>query len=112
MSLLISQPQFAAATVILITEHAVAVSLKDETPDPVQACIWGYIYGLQERHPGRIVLVDADADGAGEDEEKIGGAIPAGAALMSGEPRLALRKGAVLVPRLARVSTWAAVRPM
>ena len=46
VALLISQPQFAAATVILITEHAVAVSLKDETPDPVQACIWGYIYGL------------------------------------------------------------------
>ncbi|MDT7845854.1 type I polyketide synthase [Streptomyces justiciae] len=66
-----------------------------DDPDPAEAAVAGLVRSAQSEHPGRIVLVD-----------RCGGpASPADleAALRTGEPQVALRDGAVLVPRLTAV---------
>ncbi|MFI0809396.1 SDR family NAD(P)-dependent oxidoreductase [Streptomyces echinatus] len=79
---------------LLLTRGAVAVGEEDVT-DLAGAAVWGLVRAAQGEHPGRFVLVD-DAGG------DAGAAVAAAAA--SGEPQLALRDGAVRVPRLARTT--------
>ncbi|MFJ5546226.1 type I polyketide synthase [Streptomyces sp. NPDC093225] len=67
--------------------------------DPVHAAVRGLLRSAQAEHPGRLLLLDTDGT-----EESLR-ALPAAlaAARAAGEPDLALRAGAALVPRLARV---------
>ncbi|HEU5269658.1 MAG TPA: beta-ketoacyl reductase, partial [Jatrophihabitans sp.] len=68
------------------------------TTGPVMTggAVWGLIRAAAAEHPGRFALVDSDSDASG--------AWPAVAALLAaGEWQLAIRDGAVLVPRLAPV---------
>ncbi|AXB48347.1 hypothetical protein A4R43_07910 [Amycolatopsis albispora] len=58
------------------------------------AAVWGLVRSAQTEHPGRFVLVDLDEGDAD--------LLPA--AIASGEPQLAIRAGAVEVPRLARAT--------
>lgn len=58
--------------------------------------MWGLARSAQTEHPGRIVLVDTDGH---EESERV-----LAAAVATGEPQLALRAGAVHVPRLTRTS--------
>jgi acyl transferase domain-containing protein/NADP-dependent 3-hydroxy acid dehydrogenase YdfG len=76
-----------------------AVALEGETPDIAQAAAWGLARSVQSEHPGRIVLVDLDDDGAD---------VPWNALLAADEPQLAVRAGQVSAPRLARVPAVAA----
>ncbi|MFF5498419.1 SDR family NAD(P)-dependent oxidoreductase [Streptomyces aquilus] len=72
---------------LILTHHATG-----DDPDPAEAAVAGLVRSAQSEHPGRIVLVD-----------RCGGpASPADleAALRTGEPQVALRDGAVLVPRM------------
>ncbi|HWM07203.1 MAG TPA: SDR family NAD(P)-dependent oxidoreductase [Actinophytocola sp.] len=62
--------------------------------DLAGAAVWGLVRSAQTEHPDRFTLVDLD--GTDESEQ----ALPA--ALAGGEPQLAIRAGAVTVPRLAR----------
>ncbi|WP_449344028.1 SDR family NAD(P)-dependent oxidoreductase [Streptomyces pactum] len=89
------------AELVLVTRHAVAVG--EETPDVAQAAVWGLVRSAQSEHPGRIRLLDL---GAGEPVP----AVPPAA----DEPQLAVRNGAVLAPRLARLDAPAAggARPL
>ncbi|WP_308409074.1 SDR family NAD(P)-dependent oxidoreductase [Streptomyces sp. AC558_RSS880] len=87
------------ATLVVVTRGAVAVG--DEVPDAVQAAVWGVVRAAQSERPGRLLLVDVDADGEQE----------WGALLALDEPQLAVREGRVLVPRLARVPGGPANRP-
>ncbi|MFE2753905.1 type I polyketide synthase [Actinosynnema sp. NPDC059335] len=65
------------------------------TRDPVHhAAVWGLVRSAQSEHPGRFVLVEHDG------HADSWAALPG--ALGSGEPQVALREGAVLVPRLVR----------
>ncbi|MFB9904377.1 SDR family NAD(P)-dependent oxidoreductase [Allokutzneria oryzae] len=80
--------QSAADELVVITSGAVA----DAAPDPEAAAIWGLVASAQAEHPGRFVLADVDDSSAS--------ALPG--ALATGEPRVALRGGEVLVPRLVR----------
>ncbi|MER5853572.1 type I polyketide synthase [Streptomyces sp. NPDC002012] len=82
--------QFADARLVVVTQGAVFC----ESPDPVQAAVWGLVRTAESENPGRFVLVDAD--GAQEP------LLPA--VVASGEPQAAVRAGEVFVPRLARVS--------
>ncbi|MFF4528964.1 SDR family NAD(P)-dependent oxidoreductase [Streptomyces sp. NPDC001407] len=63
-------------------------------PDLAGAAVAGLVRSAQSENPGRIVLVETDGTPAAEE------LLPA--ALAVGEPHLAVRDGAVHVPRLAR----------
>ncbi|MFG2910143.1 type I polyketide synthase [Kitasatospora sp. NPDC048286] len=62
--------------------------------DPAQSAVWGLARAAQAEYPDRIVLADLDGEDASWQ------ALPA--ALAGGESQLALRDGALLLPRLAR----------
>ncbi|MFH9735982.1 SDR family NAD(P)-dependent oxidoreductase [Streptomyces sp. NPDC017260] len=70
-----------------------AIVTRDAPDDPALASLRALVRSAQAENPGRFVLVGADHD-VPEHELR--------AALSCGEPQLALRDGAVLVPRLAR----------
>ncbi|MFD9130758.1 beta-ketoacyl reductase, partial [Kitasatospora sp. NPDC059571] len=89
----------ADARLVVLTRGAVAVGDDEDLTDPVHAPVWGLLRSAQSENPGRIVLVDLD-----EDADSLR-ALPA--ALASGEPQLAVRRGTVQVPRLARVPVTA-----
>ncbi|MFG3142842.1 type I polyketide synthase, partial [Streptomyces sp. NPDC048211] len=76
---------------VVLTHHAVTTG-PDDVQDLVPSPVWGVIRAAQSENPGRITLVDLDAEPASLN------ALPA--ALTAGEPQLALRNGAVRVPRL------------
>ncbi|MET8831989.1 SDR family NAD(P)-dependent oxidoreductase [Streptomyces sp. NPDC004610] len=97
---------------VLVTRGAVATGPADAAPDPGQAAVWGLVRSAQAEHPGRLVLVDGepggDTDtGTGAD----GSAWAAAAASATGEPRLAVRAGRLLAPRLASVSGQSTLVP-
>ncbi|GAA2697881.1 type I polyketide synthase [Actinoplanes palleronii] len=73
---------------VIVTERATA-----DDPDPAAAAVWGLLGSAQSEHPGRITVVDlcgAPASAA---------VLPQAAELT--EPRVAVRNGAILAPRLA-----------
>ncbi|WP_024802961.1 type I polyketide synthase [Nocardia sp. BMG51109] len=79
--------------VFIVTERAAAVGA--EAPDVAQATVWGLVHSAQSEHPGRFRLVDVDGADTAPDW---------GALVDLDEPRLAVREGRVLAPRLARAS--------
>jgi acyl carrier protein len=64
--------------------------------DLAAAPAWGLARAAEAENPGRFVLVDTDGDAAS--------AAVLDAALASGEPEIAIRKGELLVPRLRRAA--------
>ncbi len=86
----------------LVTRGAMRARPGDR-PDPEAAAQWGLVRSAQSEHPGRFVLVDLDL---GDGDEDL-----AAAALVAGEPQVAIRDGAALVPRLVRVSADAIPPP-
>ncbi|MEU4997064.1 type I polyketide synthase [Streptomyces sp. NPDC021622] len=88
----LTNAQLPDTRLALVTRSAVAVRPGDE-PDPALAPVWGLVRSAQAEHPGKFALVDLDAD-AGEPD--------LAAALTLGEPQVAVREGALLVPRMTR----------
>ncbi|WUV56731.1 type I polyketide synthase [Amycolatopsis sp. NBC_01480] len=82
-------------SLLVVTRGAVAAE-EGENPDPVGAAVAGLVRSAQAEHPGRIALVDL---GPGTPTGRTLAAVSA-----SDEPQVALRSGAVLVPRLARAA--------
>ncbi|MTD58857.1 type I polyketide synthase, partial [Amycolatopsis pithecellobii] len=74
-------------------DAVLVVQTRDRARDPEAAAVWGLVRSAQTEHPGRLVLVDSDDDGPDAVER----------ALATGEPQVALRDGALFVPRLARL---------
>ncbi|WP_342750354.1 SDR family NAD(P)-dependent oxidoreductase [Pseudosporangium ferrugineum] len=72
---------------VVVTERATGPD-----PDPAAAAVWGLVGSAQAEHPGRYALVDL----CGTPESAA--ALPR--ALTLAEPRLAIRGGTVLAPRL------------
>ncbi|MEU1133259.1 SDR family NAD(P)-dependent oxidoreductase [Streptomyces sp. NPDC005900] len=87
-----------ASRLVVVTRRAVAVELGDDV-DLAAATVWGLLRPTQTEHPGRIVLVDADADDV-ESAEPATDVLARALAL--GEPQVALRDGTPYVPRLTR----------
>ncbi|HZB50021.1 MAG TPA: type I polyketide synthase, partial [Mycobacteriales bacterium] len=87
----------AGSRLAVLTRGAVAVG--GEAPDLAQAAVWGLLRSAQSEHPGRFVLVDADADD-----------VDWGAVVGSEEPQLAVRAGRLLAPRLGRAPSGPARR--
>ncbi|MGA6170674.1 SDR family NAD(P)-dependent oxidoreductase [Streptomyces sp. NPDC012600] len=90
----LADERFAEARLALLTRDAVRTGPVDRPVDPAQAALWGLVRSARAEHPGRFVLVDAA--GTAEPEDLLPGALAAG------EPELALRTGAPLLPRLVR----------
>ncbi|GAB1511634.1 SDR family NAD(P)-dependent oxidoreductase [Actinophytocola sp. KF-1] len=61
------------------------------------AAVWGLVRSAQTEQPDRFTLIDTDVDDID-------------AALASGEPQVAVRKGSILVPRLAKAAVPASDR--
>ncbi|MET8546562.1 type I polyketide synthase, partial [Kitasatospora sp. NPDC004799] len=91
----LADERFEAARLVVLTRGAVATGPDEDVTALAQSPVWGLVRSAQTENPGRLVLVDVDG-GAGS-----AAVLPA--ALATGEPQLALRAGAVLAPRLARV---------
>ncbi|MFF2851894.1 SDR family NAD(P)-dependent oxidoreductase [Streptomyces sp. NPDC058001] len=86
---------------VVVTRGAVSTGADDDVRDPAHAPVWGLVRSAQAEHPGRFVLVDVDVDeGEGDGWDAL---LPA--ALAVGEPQVAVRGGALLVPRLVRTSS-------
>ncbi|WP_323139142.1 SDR family NAD(P)-dependent oxidoreductase, partial [Streptomyces platensis] len=90
----------AASTLVVLTRGAVAVADPAEVTDPAAAAVWGLVRTAQTEHPGRLVLLDADAWQMRS----------VAAALAAGEPQAAVRGSRVFAPRLKRSVPSAAER--
>jgi polyketide synthase 12/candicidin polyketide synthase FscB len=90
------------AKLLLVTENAVAVG-GGEALNLAQAALIGLVRCAQAEHPGRFGVVDLDGHEAGA------GSLYG--ALASDEPELALRKGSLYAPRLARLRPESHVSP-
>ncbi|MFD4659407.1 SDR family NAD(P)-dependent oxidoreductase [Kitasatospora sp. NPDC058444] len=73
---------------VVRTRGAVAAVPGDAVSDPEASAVWGLVRSAQSEHPGRFVLVDADE-------------LPEGLSV-GDEDQVAVRGGAVYVPRLVR----------
>ncbi|MEU1621444.1 type I polyketide synthase, partial [Streptomyces sp. NPDC005722] len=100
----LADDRFAASRLVVVTRGAAATAPDGDTTgdtvgvdDLAAATVWGLLGSAQTENPGRIALVDIDADGHDSTRQALQ------AALTSDEERFALRGGTVLVPRLARV---------
>ena len=94
--------RLAEARLLVVTDRAVAVT-SDEAPNLAQAALLGLLRSAQAEHPGRFGLIDlCDEDTSLDTLYK---------ALASEEPELAIRRGALRAPRLARAKAGADVSP-
>jgi acyl transferase domain-containing protein/acyl carrier protein/thioesterase domain-containing protein len=99
----LADERLTAARLVLMTTRAVATD--GGAPDDLAAAAaCGLVRSAQAESPDRIVLLDGDG------EDASWAALPA--ALAVGEPQLALRDGALLAPRLARVGADALGQPV
>uniref|UniRef100_UPI002A808C3C SDR family NAD(P)-dependent oxidoreductase n=1 Tax=Streptomyces sp. CRN 30 TaxID=3075613 RepID=UPI002A808C3C len=89
---------------LAVVTRAGAVVAPGERPEPGQAAVQGLIRTASSEHPGRFLL--ADLDGAPESAAALPAAVAG--AVAADESALALRSGAVFVPRLGRASTTGA----
>ncbi|MDN0195768.1 type I polyketide synthase [Streptomyces sp. S.PNR 29] len=86
--------RLATVPLVVATAHAVGTSPEDPVTGLGSAALWGLVRSIQSENPGRFVLLDLD--GAPESVRAVPGAVAAR------EAEIALRRGAGLVPRLAR----------
>ncbi|TDC77735.1 type I polyketide synthase [Actinomadura sp. 7K507] len=86
-----SDERFAASRLAIVTRGVA------ETADPAQTAVWGLVRAAEAENPGRFALVHLDPAATSHAD------VPE-ALRRAGEPELAVRDGAVLVPRLASAS--------
>jgi acyl transferase domain-containing protein/acyl carrier protein len=91
------EPGLGDSRLALITRGAQA-TVEGEDADPAAAALWGLVRSAQAEHPGRFSLIDL---GAGEEP---GPGLAAALAVAAEEPQLALRGGALRLPRLAPIA--------
>ncbi|MFF2612039.1 type I polyketide synthase [Kitasatospora sp. NPDC058046] len=109
----LAEDRLAGSRLVLVTRGAVAVRPGETVRDLAQAAVWGLVRTAQVEHPGRFTLVDlAPGTTVPEGTPTIEGApeVPA-AVLTPEENQLAVRDGAVLVPRLVSAVGDPALRP-
>jgi len=99
----LAEERFADSRLVFLTAGAIATGAGDEAPGLGQAPVWGLIRCAQNEHPGRFGLLDLDGAEAST--------LALGRALALVEPQLALREGALLVPRLRRAAPPPATEP-
>jgi acyl carrier protein len=90
----LASERLGAARLVLVTHGAVGTRADEPPRDLPHAAVWGLVRSAQTENPDRFVLIDID------DHEASRRALPS--AFASGEPQIAVREGALRVPRLAR----------
>ncbi|WP_421109827.1 SDR family NAD(P)-dependent oxidoreductase [Streptomyces sp. NEAU-S77] len=95
----LTDERFGTARLVIATRGAIAATPEDPPADLTTAPLWGLVRAAQAEHPERILLLDLDDDTASRHALRT--ALPA--AVAAGETELAVRAGAVRVPRLVRV---------
>ncbi|HZN17104.1 MAG TPA: SDR family NAD(P)-dependent oxidoreductase [Micromonosporaceae bacterium] len=98
----LADDRLTGSRLVVLTAGAVATGAGDHLPGLVHAPAWDLVQDAQRRHPGRLLLADMDAG----DPDLWPVAVQA--ALSGDEPRVAVRNGQVLVPRLRRLPAPAA----
>ncbi|MEV7045355.1 type I polyketide synthase [Amycolatopsis sp. NPDC051061] len=91
----LASERFAGSRLVFVTRGAIATRVGEGITDLATAAVVGLVRSAQSENPGRFVLVDLD------DREVSYAALPS--AVACGEPHVAVRIGAIQVPRLARV---------
>ncbi|MFE2540070.1 SDR family NAD(P)-dependent oxidoreductase [Actinacidiphila glaucinigra] len=99
----LADERFAESRLVFVTRGAVAAVPGDEVADLVHAPVWGLVRSAQSENPGRFGLIDLE----GEVDRDV-----VASALASGEPEVAVRAGAFLVPRLMRAVTEPEAEPL
>ncbi|HEX2133070.1 MAG TPA: type I polyketide synthase [Actinophytocola sp.] len=89
----LADERFASARLAVVTTGAVHTGAGDRLTDLPAAAVWGMVRAAEAENPGRFQLADVPP---GTDPRDLA------AALATGEPELALRDGALLIPRLRR----------
>nr|QGA89385.1 type I polyketide synthase [Streptomyces conglobatus] len=98
----LADDRFASSRLALVTRAAVATERGEHVTDLANAPAWGLLRSAQSEHPGRFVLLDLD----GQD-----GSYPMlPAALALDEPQIAVRRGTLRAPRLARATSETGTR--
>ncbi|GAB3152788.1 type I polyketide synthase [Amycolatopsis stemonae] len=95
----LASERFAGSRLVFVTRGAIATRVGEGITDLATAAVVGLVRSAQSENPGRFVLVDLD------DREVSYAALPS--AVACGEPHVAVRIGAIQVPRLARVPATA-----
>nr|WP_268251644.1 type I polyketide synthase [Streptomyces xanthochromogenes] len=97
----LADERFADCRMVVVTSGAIATTSDEDVTDLAAAPVWGLVRSVQSEHPDRLVLVDLDSDATGAasagDHRH-----PLTAAMATGEPQIAVRKGELRAPRLAR----------
>ncbi|MEU7146390.1 type I polyketide synthase [Nocardia sp. NPDC046473] len=89
--------EFDPCRLVVLTRGAVAVGADEDVIDLAGSAVWGLVRTAQTENPDRFLLVDADLDAVAA------GAVDSAAAC--GEPQVAIRGGALSVPRVHRSPT-------
>jgi acyl transferase domain-containing protein/D-arabinose 1-dehydrogenase-like Zn-dependent alcohol dehydrogenase/acyl carrier protein len=88
----LAEESLSDCRLVLLTSGAVTTSVGADLPGLSDSAVWGLIQSAQTENPDRFVLVDHDGERASWEALQ--------RALTHGEPRVALRQGTVLVPRI------------
>ncbi|MFI0193111.1 polyketide synthase dehydratase domain-containing protein, partial [Streptomyces sp. NPDC017082] len=89
----------AGTRLAVITRNAIATSPDEGVQDLAAAPLWGLLRTAQAENPDRFQIIDTD----GADDDASHQALAT--ALASGEPHVAIRRGELLIARLARTAT-------
>ncbi|MBZ6232803.1 SDR family NAD(P)-dependent oxidoreductase, partial [Streptomyces olivaceus] len=87
----LDEDRCTALPLVVVTRGAVAVGPGEPVRDVAAAAVWDLVRSAQTGNPGRLVLLDTDAD---LDADTLGRVVAAG------QPRLALRRGRLHADRL------------
>ncbi|MEU8814273.1 SDR family NAD(P)-dependent oxidoreductase [Actinoplanes sp. NPDC048796] len=91
----LADERFAGTGLTVLTRHAVATGPGDDPADLAAAASWGLLRSAQAEHPGRIRLVDTDAELSADLLLSV---------LAAGLPEVALRRGHAYTRRLVRAA--------
>ncbi|MEU9993691.1 SDR family NAD(P)-dependent oxidoreductase [Streptomyces sp. NPDC048045] len=97
----LADDRFAGSRLVLVTRGAVATAPDADVAVPGDAAVWGLARSAQTENPGRIGLLDV------ESAADCRTALP----LIAREPQLAVRDGALLVPRIGPATLDGALVP-
>ncbi|MGK5674963.1 type I polyketide synthase, partial [Micromonospora sp. URMC 106] len=88
----------ADSRLVVVTRGAVSVGDEDRVTDLAGAAVWGLLRSAQSEHPGRILLADVD----GDLDAGLLGVLAGADDPTATNGQVAVRAGAVFVPRLVR----------